>query len=52
MTHTPHFTFSAKEVLILIQAVRIASEDGSLYEYGRKGEIEAIRRKLGAGGDK
>ena len=42
----PQINWSAKEILILVQAIRIASEDGSLYECARKGEIEAIRNKL------
>jgi len=50
--HTPHFSFSAKEVLILVQALRICTEDGSIYEYAKKGEIEQLRRKLAGGGDK
>jgi hypothetical protein len=52
MTHIPHFAFSAKEVLILVQALRICTEDGSIFEYAKKGEIEALRRKLAGGGDK
>ena len=52
MSHTPHFAFSAKEVLILVQALRICTEDGSIYEYAKKGEIEQLRRKLASGGDK
>lgn len=50
--HTPHFVFSAKEVLILVQALRICTEDGSILEYAKKGEIEQLRRKLAIGGDK
>lgn len=52
MTHTPHFAFTAKEVLMLLHAVNNAVEDGSIYEYGKKGEVEALRRKLSGGGDK
>lgn len=52
MTHTPHFAFTAKEVLLLVQALRIATEDGSIYEYGKRGEVEALRAKLGKGGDR
>ncbi len=52
MTHIPHFAFSAKEVLILVQALRLTVEDGTIFEYAKKGEIEALRRKLAGGGDK
>lgn len=52
MSHIPHFAFSAKEVLILVQALRITAEDGTILEYAKKGEIEALRRKLAGGGDK
>lgn len=52
MNHTPHFLFSAKEVLILVQALRLTVEDGTIFEYAKKGEIEALRRKLAGGGDK
>lgn len=50
--HTPHFAFSAKEVLILVQLLQNAIEDGSVYSYARKGEVEALRTKLAKGGDK
>lgn len=51
-THTPHFAFTSKEVLILVQALRIATEDGSIYEYAKRGEVEQLRTKLGKGGDR
>lgn len=52
MTHTPHFAFTAKEVLMLIRALQSVIEDGSIYAEFRRGEVEALRAKLGKGGDK
>lgn len=51
-SHIPHFAFTAKEVLILVQALRICMEDGSIFEYAKKGELEQLRNKLNRGGDK
>lgn len=42
----PQINWTAKEILILIQAIRIAVEYDELKEYARKGEIEAIRNKF------
>lgn len=47
MTHSPNPGLSAREILILVQALRIAMEDGTIYDFARKQEIEAIREKLG-----
>lgn len=52
MTHTPHFAFTAKEVLILTKVLQDAIEAGTVYEHGKKGEVEAIRTKLARGGDR
>lgn len=35
-----------KEINIIVHALRIASEDGSLYEHGKQSEIDRIRSKL------
>ena len=50
--HTPHFAFSPKEVMLLVQLLQNAVEDGTVYSYARKGEVEALRSKLAKGGDK
>lgn len=42
----PNPPLTAKEINILIQALRIASEDGSITEFARNAEIQAIRNKL------
>jgi hypothetical protein len=42
----PQINWTAKEILILIHAIRIAVEYDELKEFARKGEIEAIRNKL------
>lgn len=42
----PIANLSAKDVHIMIQAIRIAMEDGSLYEVAKPKEIEQLREKL------
>lgn len=42
----PQINWSAKEILILIHAIRIAMESSELQEYAKRGEIEQIRNKL------
>lgn len=37
---------TAKEIHIIIQAIRIAVEDGSISEFAKTVEINAIRNKL------
>lgn len=37
---------TAKEIHVIIQAIRIASEDGSLEDYAKPKEIDVIREKL------
>ena len=41
-----HINLTPKEINIIVQAIRIASEDGSVYEYAKKAEIEQLRNKL------
>lgn len=48
--HQPIFKFTPKEVLILVQAITIAKEDGGLYDYAKSVQIEALREKLQGGG--
>lgn len=52
MAHIPTFSFTAKEVHILIQALRIAVEDGNIDVYAKPSEIEKLRNKLNEGGVK
>lgn len=47
MIHNPNPGLSAREILILVHALKIAIETGELLEIARKQEIEAIREKLG-----
>lgn len=42
----PQVNLTAKEIHIIVQAIRIGTEDGSLYEFAKKGEIEQLRNKL------
>lgn len=37
---------SAKDILVLMQALRIAAEDGSLFEYASKVHINQLRERL------
>jgi len=37
---------SSKEIHLLMQALRIASEDGSLYEYASQHQINQLRERL------
>lgn len=37
---------SAKDINILLQALRIAAEDGSLYEYANQHQINQLRERL------
>ncbi len=50
--HIPTFQFSAKEVLILIHALRLSFETGEILEYARKAEVMALNKKLNEGGVK
>lgn len=42
----PQINLTAKEILIVVQAIRLAMESGELYDYAKKGQIDAIRNKL------
>ena len=42
----PVISLTAKEINLLVQAIRIAMETGELQEYGKGFEIEALRNKL------
>ena len=42
----PILSLTAKEINLLVQAIRIAMENGELQEYGKGFEIEALRNKL------
>lgn len=35
-----------KEINIIVHALRIACEDGSLFEHAKQSEVERIRNKL------
>ena len=37
---------SARDINILLQALRIAAEDGSLFEYGSQHHINQLRERL------
>lgn len=37
---------TVKEINALLQALRIAAEDGSLFEYIKISELNSLRRKL------
>lgn len=37
---------SAKDILVLMQALRISAEDGSIYEYANKAYINSLRERL------
>ena len=37
---------SAREINLLLQALRIAAEDGSIYEYGKQHHINQLRERL------
>ena len=38
--------FTAKEIHILVQLIRIGMENGEVYEYAKKAEVEQLRNKL------
>ncbi len=42
----PIVNLSAKDIHIIIQAIRIALEDGSLAEFCKSKEVEQLRNKL------
>lgn len=42
----PLVSLTAKEIHILIQAIRIATETGELTEFAKAGELSRIRDKL------
>lgn len=42
----PLIPLTAKEIHIIIQAIRIATETGELTEFAKAGELNAIRNKL------
>lgn len=42
----PVISLTAKEIHIVVQAIRIATETGQLTEYAKAGEVNAIRNKL------
>lgn len=42
----PIANLSAKDIHIIIQAIRIALEDGSLVEFAKSKEVEQLREKL------
>lgn len=42
----PIISLTAKEINLLVQAIRIAMENGELQEQFRTFEIEALRNKL------
>lgn len=44
MPRIPDLT--AKEINILLQALRIVEEDIEIYEYGKKHDLDSIRDKL------
>ncbi len=50
--HEPTFRFTAKEVLIMIQALELARDELIEGKIGRVSEIEALREKLNSGGVK
>jgi hypothetical protein len=37
---------SAKDILVLMQALRIAAEEGSIYEYASRVHINQLRERL------
>jgi len=37
---------SARDILVLMQALRIAAEDGSIFEYANKHHINQLRERL------
>jgi hypothetical protein len=42
----PLVSFTAKEINIIVQAIRIAMENGELQELTKQSEINQIREKL------
>ena len=42
----PLIPLTAKEIHILIQAIRIAAETGELTEFAKAGELSQLRNKL------
>jgi len=45
--HAPMIRLSAREIHILVQALRIAMEDGSIADYAKPRELDQLRTKLG-----
>jgi len=37
---------SARDILVLVQALRIAAEDGSIFEYANQHHINQLRERL------
>ena len=42
----PQINLTAKEIHIIVQAIRIAIEDGSLTEFAKSVEVNQLRNKL------
>lgn len=42
----PLLNLSAKEIHILVQALRIAEEADTIYDYAKKAEIENLKIKI------
>lgn len=42
----PILNFTAKEIHILVQLLRLAEEDGILIDYAKKAEVVGLRNKL------
>ena len=42
----PILNLTPKEIHILVQAIRIAIEDGGLYQFAKTGELNQLRIKL------
>lgn len=42
----PQINLTAKEIHIIVQAIRIAIEAGDIWEFAKKIEIEQLRNRL------
>lgn len=42
----PTLSFTAKEIHLLVQAIRLSTETGELLDYGKNREIEQLKTKL------
>lgn len=42
----PQLNLTAKEIHIILQAIRIAMEYDEIQEFARKGEVDQLRNKL------